>query len=235
MRQAWDLTAAIRSTGEVLYALLARAHAGRAWVVLGYPTFGHYVRAEFNMSRSRAYQLLDQARVVSAIESALPEGARIPDLTEAAARDLKSTLDEVLGEIRERLANESAAETDKIVMEIVGNYRRLRDPDERPRRSAAVTNDALHRLEDPWVAAERTDRRTSQVASDLTLSLTALGSMPDPGVVIEQIPPDRHKQIDDAIDAATAWLQDFKSHWKAHLDEAPSPGRRTRSQPQWLA
>ena len=93
--QAREITDAIRSTSEVLYTLIQRAHRGKAWLSLGYGSFAEYVREEFAMSRSRAYQILDQARVIDAIEAAAPDGATLPHITEAAARDLKSVLGEI--------------------------------------------------------------------------------------------------------------------------------------------
>lgn len=99
--QARQLTNTIRDASEVLWVLIARAHAGKAWNALGYETWERYVRSEFDMSRSRSYQLLDQARVIAAIESAVPAGTEI-HLSEAAARDLKSVIEEAIPEIRER-------------------------------------------------------------------------------------------------------------------------------------
>jgi hypothetical protein len=78
-----------------------RAHERRAWEVLGYETWEEYVRAEFNMSRSRSYQLLDQGRVVREIEAAASTDV---DISEADARDLKSDLADVVDEVRDATA-----------------------------------------------------------------------------------------------------------------------------------
>lgn len=121
--QARELTDTIRSTSEVLYVLLARAHAGKAYRALGYGTFAEYVQEEFAMSRSRAYQVLDQARVVAAIEAAAPTGADLPAISEAAARDLKSIIGEVVPEIKARTENLPADAAGEIVEEIVEEYR----------------------------------------------------------------------------------------------------------------
>jgi hypothetical protein len=99
--QARQLTSTIRDAAEVLWVLIARAHAGQAWTALGYPSWEQYVRDEFNMSRSRSYQLLDQARVIAAIQAAVPEGTQV-HLTEAAARDLRTVLEDAVPEIRTR-------------------------------------------------------------------------------------------------------------------------------------
>lgn len=120
--QARALTNTIRDAAEVMWILIARAHAGRAWTALGYDTWETYVRSEFNMSRSRSYQLLDQARVIAAIESAAPEGTEI-HLTEAAARDLKSVVEDAVPEIRTRTAGLKPEEAAVVIEEIIEEQR----------------------------------------------------------------------------------------------------------------
>ena len=121
--QAQELTETIRSTSDVLYVLLARAHAGKAWVALGYNSFSDYVGEEFNMSRSRAYQIIDQARVIEAIESAVPDGTDLPTISEAAARDLKSIIGEVVPVIRDRTEGLSPQDAGYVVEEVVEQFR----------------------------------------------------------------------------------------------------------------
>jgi len=116
------LTETIRSAADVLWVLIARAHAGKAWAAMGYDSWADYVGSEFDMSRSRSYQLLDQGRVVREIESAVPSGTKI-SLSEAAARDLKVVLDEVLPEIKERTAGLDPDEATDVLDEIVREKR----------------------------------------------------------------------------------------------------------------
>lgn len=52
VEEAKAITENIRSTGEVLYVLVSRAHAGKAHKALGYSSFENYVKEEFGMSRS---------------------------------------------------------------------------------------------------------------------------------------------------------------------------------------
>lgn len=104
--QARQLTDTIRGTTDVMYVLISRAHAGRAWEALNYSSWENYVKGEFNMSRSRSYQILDQAQVIEAIESALPEGTNLK-ISEATARDLKGSLDDILPELREQTSGMS--------------------------------------------------------------------------------------------------------------------------------
>jgi hypothetical protein len=49
---------------------ILEAHDRRAWQPLGYPTWEQHVKKEFNLSRSRSYQLLDRARVIQALFAA---------------------------------------------------------------------------------------------------------------------------------------------------------------------
>jgi len=124
---ARDLTDTIRSASEMMWMLIMRAHQGRAWESLGYETWEGYVRAEFDMSRSRSYQLLDQGKVIASIGAALPDGTDV-SLTEAAARDLKTVLDEILPEIRERTDGLNPEEASTVLDEIVEEQRdRLRE------------------------------------------------------------------------------------------------------------
>lgn len=123
LEEARELTERIRSTAEQLWALLARAHAGRAWLALGYPSFEAYVREEFGISRSRAYQILDQAKVIQAIEAATPPGTSV-HVTEAEARDIKPVLDShVLPEISKRTQGLSTDEASAVVNDIIDEYR----------------------------------------------------------------------------------------------------------------
>lgn len=119
---ATELTEHIRSTADVLYVLVARAHAGKAHLALGYTNFAAYVKEEFNISRSRAYQFLAQANVIAEIESATPEGTQFT-LTEAAARDLKNYVEELSPEIREKTEGLDPNEAGQVVEDIVSEYR----------------------------------------------------------------------------------------------------------------
>lgn len=234
--QAKELTETIRSTSEVLFMLLARAHAGKAWLALGYSNFGDYVREEFDMSRSRAYQILDQAKVVAAIEAAAPEGAPIPNISEAAARDLKSIIGEVVPEIAERTHGLPADEAGDVVEEIVENYRdqvrndREQDALEREeaaedaaeRRGFSETGGGIYTPPPPAPTYDDEDdydpaliRRNVQAAYDLYSSIAACKSMPDVESVVNTIPPARRMQVTDSLDPAIQWLLEFREAWMA--------------------
>lgn len=75
--QARALTAQIRESianVERAWAALAervrRAHKGRAWIALGYASWGEYVAAEFGIGRAHAYRLIDIATTADRLLSA---------------------------------------------------------------------------------------------------------------------------------------------------------------------
>lgn len=235
--EARSITDTIRNAVDVVWMLIARAHAGHAWEALGYETWGDYVREEFNMSRSRSYQLLDQARVVAEIESAVPEGT-VVSITEAAARDLKGVLEEVVPEIRERTAGLDPEDASDVLAEIVEEQReRLRE-----RQDAREDED----FEDGYLGGPgngsgnypRDDeseplyddldevdvvaiRQAVNAAHDLYSSLNALAGLPeDLEDVVNIIPRERYSQIDDNLAQAQENLGRFADLWASRrLDD----------------
>lgn len=128
VEEAKAITENIRSTGEVLYVLVSRAHAGKAHKALGYSSFENYVKEEFGMSRSRAYQLIGQANVISEITSAVPEGTKV-DISESAARDLKGMLDKIVPTIEERTQGLSPEDASDELSNIVDETRKEKNND----------------------------------------------------------------------------------------------------------
>lgn len=134
--EAFALTSRIKLHAEALWALLLEAHDRQAWHALGYRSWSAYVGGEFDMTRARSYQLLDQGRAIRAIEQAA--GVRHPtqhedtvvstdvDITEAQARDIKPRLPEVTQEIERRVEAEpdpAPERVQQIVDETVDHYR----------------------------------------------------------------------------------------------------------------
>jgi hypothetical protein len=228
--EARELTSTIRNAAEMLWVLLARAHQGRAWESLGYESWEGYVRAEFDMSRSRSYQLLDQGRVIAALTEAMPEGSEV-HLTEAAARDLKGVLDEVLPEVSERTAGLEPDEASQVLDEIVEEQRtQLRDhatdddfdeynggghsgPYDGPYTGeAGASDDELYDDVDDIDVV--TIRRNVNAAHDVYSSLAALNSLPDDlEAVIAIIPDERHAQIRENLATAVENLNRFAEVW----------------------
>ena len=122
-----EITAYMRRASEKIHELVARAHAGKAHIALGYATWGDYVTGELDMSVSRSYQLINLNRVITVFDEALPDGASV-ELTEAVARDVHRDLDAIAGRIREETAGLEAGDAAARAGEIVEEERsRIRD------------------------------------------------------------------------------------------------------------
>lgn len=122
-----EITAYMRRASEKIHELVARAHAGKAHIALGYATWGDYVTGELDMSVSRSYQLINLNRVITVFDEALPDGASV-ELTEAVARDVHKDLDAIAGRIREETAGLDADDAAARAGEIVEEERsRIRD------------------------------------------------------------------------------------------------------------
>jgi ribosomal protein S16 len=116
--EARTLTDRIRSAAETLWSLLLEAYERQAWRTLGYGSWKDYVEEEFSMSRQHAYRLLDQGRVIRALEEATGGVSPVGDVSERDARAIKPDLPEVTEEIRERVeAGEEPTEAIRAVVE----------------------------------------------------------------------------------------------------------------------
>jgi SAM-dependent methyltransferase len=147
--EARQLTERIRSAAAALWQLLAEAHQRGAWRALGYDTFKGYVEAEFQMSEQRAYQLLDQARVIAAItESADSTSVEPVVVTEGAARQLKPHLEVVKERVAEATVDTAPEDRPAAARAAVEEFRQeLRENDgqpiEAPRPEAPITKPDL--------------------------------------------------------------------------------------------
>jgi hypothetical protein len=68
--EARKITAEIKTWAGTLWLKIEAAHRGQAWRALGYESWGTYLEAEFDISRSRGYQLVAHARAVRALAEA---------------------------------------------------------------------------------------------------------------------------------------------------------------------
>lgn len=119
--EARALTDRIKTRLEHTWGDLSEAYERGAWTALDFPTWESYVNTEFGISRSRSYQLLDQAKVVREIQAAA--AVHIVDITEAAARDLKPHLAEVVEQVREAVADVPVPERPAVVAQVVTDVR----------------------------------------------------------------------------------------------------------------
>src|SRR5262249_32695432 len=87
--------------------LLLEAHHRKAWVALGYHSWHAYAKHEFGMSRSRSYEILEQARVVLNLQFAA--GLRQPPVVSAhSASQIKPHVQHIAAEIRRRSEGSSS-------------------------------------------------------------------------------------------------------------------------------
>lgn len=106
--EARALTNRIRESAEQLNSLLLEAYEREAWRALGYGSWREYAMEELSISQSRAYQLLDHARVAAALHEAAGGFSTDVEITEAAARDIKPVLELVTDDVRARVAQGEA-------------------------------------------------------------------------------------------------------------------------------
>lgn len=120
-------------------------------------TFEDYCRARWNLGRSRAYELIDQARVVSAIEEAVGECPAVPDISSRDARAIKADLPAVVADIKSRV--DDGLEPDAAVRKAIADKRA-------EQRSAATArvSEAADRAE--LKAQERREREAKQAEND---------------------------------------------------------------------
>lgn len=90
--EAVELTQSIQSTTTALYVLIKKAHDNKAWLAMGYDSWASYIENEFNFSRARSYQLINQANVIEEINEA--SGVELY-ITEREARSIKKKLPEI--------------------------------------------------------------------------------------------------------------------------------------------
>lgn len=90
--EARKLTTQIKHVGVRLWLLVAEAHDRQAWAALGYASWKDYATQELQMSESRSYQVLEQARVMRAISDA---GADPNEIEPPTARDTRVIKDDL--------------------------------------------------------------------------------------------------------------------------------------------
>lgn len=211
--EAVDLTARIKAGLGELPQLLLEAHRRRAWLPLGYRSWEEYVRREFRLSRSRSYELLDQATVNAALRSVCGEPS-LPPISALAAIQIKPLLDEVVDEIQEELSTPLGRNegVESVVMEAVKRAR-IRARSSRLDRETPV-------VELDGNARTLTHReRIAQLAAAVSL----LASQPAPEAVALSL---------DAEDVDRLALLPEAAGWLAGLAAALSARSRQQS---WFA
>lgn len=230
--EAREITNKIRTTTNVLYLLIARAHAGKAHVALGYSSFENYIKEEFNYSKSYAYKLLNQANVINAIEAVSPEGTQVY-VSDATARGLKASMDDFIPELEERMAGVPADEAGEVIEELIAEYKERQaeraaeeDDDDfdgeytgNGEYSGDYSFDDEEEEVDAFAGQDPAEvRRRYEAVYNLYSALTNLTQMPSNEDLIETIPVERRPQVTAYLEIAIPWLQSFQEEWLVHIE-----------------
>jgi hypothetical protein len=200
---ARDLTERIRAaacTANRVCSLLVEAHERRAWSALGYLTWSDYIRAEFRLSRSRSYELLDHGRVLRELEAATGLSG-IPDISAYAAAQIKPYLAEVTAAIRARAAGLSPEGIARVAEQVVQEARSGHVAVRGHRRTPGLS------AQDAGVEAPR-DIDISRLYD----AVDTLAHMPAAASTLTVIPPGDAHRLEGLHDACH-WLLDFARAW----------------------
>ncbi|MER7817209.1 hypothetical protein [Streptomyces sp. NPDC096153] len=162
--EAQELTRGVREAIEGVRAAVDRlaervkaAHDARVWTVLGYGSWAEYAAAEFGVSRSHAYRLLDLARATDEIAGTVAAvGVLAPashawdvplDLPIRAVVELRGRMGEVCELLADQLQRTYDDEGGRLSPERVAAV--VHDVVATVRRRPDVTADELDRIELP--------------------------------------------------------------------------------------
>lgn len=245
---AREITERIKTTTNVLFMLVKRAHAGKAYLALGYDSFEKYVRAEFNFSKVYAYRLINQANFIEAIEAKLPEGSQV-HVSEPVSTKLKKALPELLEEIEERVEGiEDPDEAGAVIEDII-----------RERREQEKANNFLNDEEDEELAEppfqgtgngngapanqwedegdedvdfdeEEDDfedevensndvRRKFDKIYNLYSGLKNISSVGEGDELVSFLPRERWSEFNELFKSVVPWLIDFQEQFETYIKE----------------
>lgn len=114
--KAEELTKSIQSTTTALYILVKKAHDEKAWSAMGYSSWTEYIENEFNFSRARSYQLINQAKVIEELSNASGVDMFI---SEREARSIKNRLPEITKKITSKVKDLDEEDTYKVAKEVI--------------------------------------------------------------------------------------------------------------------
>ena len=249
---AREITERIKTTTNVLYMLVKRAHAGKAYLALGYDSFEKYVREEFNFSKVYAYRLINQANFIAAIESKLPEGTQV-HVSEPVSTKLKKVLPELLEEIEERVEGVEDPEDAGAVIEDIIRERReqekannfLNDADdeelEEPpyQGTGGGGNPPMNQWDDEDDDDEDVDfddddedfeevensndvRRKFDKIYNLYSGLKNISSVGEGEELVSFLPRERWAEFNELFKTVVPWLIDFQEQFETYLKEQES-------------
>lgn len=247
--EAIEITEAIKSVSGAMLALLVQAHEGKAYRAMGYSTWAEYVRGEFDYSVQRSYQLLDQAKIISMIEEATPEGTSVK-LTEAQARDIKRELPKIVERIEEETYELEPEDAEDAVNRIIAEAREdQKAADEAIAAREKSVKEAeeegirkgIEQATDALLEADTMSKMTGnaddefvevEVSGDGSLSpeqtmnlynfaniLTSVSSLPVPDEFVDSVPDTNFDDLFDQVVEAASYMNRLATLMEVRRDE----------------
>jgi hypothetical protein len=192
------LTERIRTATRYVCLLLREVHERRAWVSLGYANWEQYVQTEFSISRSRSYELLDQANVILDLRSAAGMN-ELPDVSAYVAVQIKGRLPLIIKTLRQRISDANGRAPMDIVTELVDEHRRQIAQSRR------------------LVQARRGRRQHGEEPGDqenLSEAIEVLAHMAETGRVQEAVEAAAEPPPIEIVESAIQWLNDLLAELK---------------------
>jgi hypothetical protein len=201
---------------------LLEAHDRRAWSVLGYASWGAYVHEELHLSRSRSYELLDQARMIETMRTELGLSG-IPDIRPYWAVDLKPAMETVVRAIRSRLDGlKQAEECDRlrVVQDVVREEHRnhiLQRQTERSRTDPDIAGRGV--ADDSPAPGNGTPDLDMDRFLDVIGYLAALPAPEELAISVGRLEADMRSDLERAV----SWLQRFACLQDVYPPRADQP------------
>lgn len=211
--EARQLTDQIKETAEQLWRLLLRAYEGKAWKALGYITWAAYVNAEFDMSRTHSYAILNQGRMILAIENAvLPMGntemSYVQDISVREAQDIRPVIDVITTRIREEVMDVPEEEVKEIVAKVVEEERAKAQWQRQVDAEAVELEKQTGHYKTPDEKKAYNER--INVVYKLYDALEELEKLPPPPDFAVMVEPHHHDYF-EKLDGAIEWLQEMRT------------------------
>lgn len=213
--EATELTQSIQSTTTALYVLIKKAHDNKAWLAMGYDSWASYIENEFNFSRARSYQLINQANVIEEINEA--SGVELY-ITEREARSIKKKLPEITKKLETEVkgADLTSEKAEEKVREIIDETKEEMDMTNKYNNGGQYNDGYAEDEEDNGAMEEWTPANVDKVLKDedffyydnLMTTLEIFKSMPAAdtfGKTLRNSNKDT-KEVLEKAENAFAWL-----------------------------
>jgi hypothetical protein len=241
---AREITERIKTTANLMYLLVKRAHAGKAYKALGYSSFKKYIEQEFEFSSVYAYRLLNQANFIEAIEEKVPAGTEIR-ITEPVSTALKKVLPELLEELEQRVDELEDGESAGAIIEDLIRERReqqeannfLNDEDDEeladpnPNQGAGtgtyqgdddeedIDFEDSDEFDEDVMENSNDVRRKFDKIYNLYSGLKNISAVGEGDELVVFLPRERWAEFKDLLDNVLPWLDDFKEKFDVFLAE----------------